>query len=149
MACEMCGKESELYKAEVEGSIMSVCQTCAKFGKIITKPKPIQLKNKQFIHKKKSEPETIFLIIDNYNIKLKNAREKLNLKQEEVAKQIAEKESLIHAIESGKHEPDINLARKLERFYKIKLVEEHKEESTGSSKQKSEGFTIGDFIKKK
>jgi putative transcription factor len=149
MACEMCGKEGDMFKTEVEGSVMTVCQTCAKFGKIIARPKPVYIQKKQFKPQKKTEPETIFLIVNDYSEKLKNAREKLNLKQEDVAKQIAEKESLINSVESGKHEPNINLARKLENFFKIKLVEQHKEESTETKRQKSEGFTIGDFIKKK
>ena len=148
MSCELCGKGGEMFKAIVEGSEMTICQQCSKFGKVIAKPKPIQIKKKQFIKQKERKPETIFLIADNYAQLIKRAREKINLKQEEVAKRIAEKESLIHSIESGKQEPDINLARKLERFFKIKLVEEHKEEDKIITRTKSQGFTIGDLLKK-
>lgn len=149
MGCDLCGSESEMFKAIVEGSEMNVCQNCSKFGKIINKPKQnFNLKSKT-IKKKQDKPETIFLIVDNYAQLIKTAREKMKLKQEEVAKKIAEKESLIHSIESGKHEPNINLARKLERFYNIKLVEEHKEENQNIGKSNASGLTIGDLIKKK
>ena len=148
MGCELCGSESEMFKAIVEGSEMNVCQNCSKFGKIINKPKQnFNLKPKT-IKKKQDKPETIFLIVDNYAQLIKTAREKMKLKQEEVAKKIAEKESLIHSIESGKHEPNINLARKLERFYNIKLIEEHKEENQNIGKSNASGLTIGDLIKK-
>ncbi|MFW6233693.1 MAG: multiprotein bridging factor aMBF1 [Nanoarchaeota archaeon] len=149
MTCELCGKDGEMFKAIVEGSEMKVCSSCAKFGKIISKPKSnFQPRNKNIKYNKPKTPETIFLIVDNYHERLKNAREKMNLKQEEVAKKIAEKESLIHSVESGKHEPNINLARKLERFFKIKLVEEHKEEKNDLGKNKAQGLTIGDLLKK-
>ena len=149
MNCEMCGSEGESFKAIVEGSEMNVCKNCSKFGKIIQKPKTnIKFKSKHF-KKKQEKPENIFLIVDNYAELIKRSREKMKLKQEEVAKKIAEKESLIHSIESGKHEPNINLARKLERFFNINLVEEHKEEQKNIGKSNSSGLTIGDLIKKK
>lgn len=149
MSCELCGKEGELYKSIVEGSQMNVCQNCSKFGKIIQTPKTnIKFKPKPF-KKKQEMPETIFLIVDNYAELIKRSREKMKLKQEEVAKKIAEKESLIHSIESGKHEPNINLARKLERFFDINLVEEHKEEQKNIGKTNAGSLTIGDLIKKK
>lgn len=145
----MCGKESKMFKAVIEGSVITVCQECSQFGKIIEKPKQNFNFKPKNIKKKQEVPETIFLIVDNYAELIKRSREKMNLKQEQVAKKIAEKESLIHSIESGKHEPNINLARKLERFFNIKLVEEHKEKNQNIGKSNASGLTIGDLIKKK
>ncbi len=62
---------------------------------------------------------------------------------------INEKESLIHQIETGRFEPNIALTRKLEKFLKIKLIEEHEEIHKGKTKIKTDKFTIGDFIKVK
>ncbi len=41
MMCEMCGEEKlHLYKAVVEGSIISVCDRCKKFGEVLAIEKP-------------------------------------------------------------------------------------------------------------
>lgn len=152
MNCEMCGSETRLYKTLIEGTELNVCRECAKFGKIIA---PIRIEVKE---KKKTgttaipkgpEKETIQIIIQNYGETIKKARESLGLKQEDFAKKINEKESLIHKIETGNFEPNIDLARKLERFLKIKLIEQHEETHEKSSKAKGDGFTIGDFVKVK
>jgi len=60
-----------------------------------------------------------------------------------------EKESLIQKIESGHYEPSILLAKKIGRFLKIKLLEEHEEKHEKQSKSKTDSLTIGDFIKVK
>jgi len=46
----------------------------------------------------------------------------MNLKIKDLAKEIKEKESIMARVESGKLKPTIDLARKLERFFGIKLV---------------------------
>ena len=94
--CEMCGSNSEeLVDALVEGVMLTVCENCARYGKVIrVKPKEIKEIKKEKIEKK-SEEEIIEIIVPDYATKIMNAREKLNLKQEELAKDIAEKESVI------------------------------------------------------
>ncbi len=52
-------------------------------------------------------------------------------------------------MESGKFEPSIKLARKIEKFLNIKLIEQHEEQHAGIKGESGEGFTIGDFIKVK
>jgi len=71
----------------------------------------------------------------------------LRLKQEEFAKKLNEKESLIQKIESGHFEPSIGLAKKIGRFLKIKLVEEYEEVHEKQVRSKTGSFTIGDIIK--
>jgi len=34
-ACEMCGKDSSLVKARIEGAELEVCNDCARYGQII------------------------------------------------------------------------------------------------------------------
>jgi len=155
MQCDLCGSKSELYKALVEGTELNVCGKCSKFGKIIEaiKTEKEEKKNQKEQKKKKKkeempDKEILQVIVPDYAQLIKNAREKLNLKQEDFAKKINEKNNLIHLIETGKFEPNIDLARKLEKFLKIKLVEEHEEIRLGERKKdKPETFTIGDFIK--
>ena len=144
MQCELCGSNKTLVKALIEGSTLNVCTDCSKFGKVIS-----QHKIEKIEKIKQTKPEEIEIIIDGYSKLIKNAREKLNLKQEELAKKISEKVSVIHLIETGHLEPNIDLAKKLERFLNIKLIKTIKEVSMNKKIIKSSTLTIGDIIKMK
>ena len=147
--CDLCGKEKDLVIALIENTELNVCKNCSKFGKVKRKANiftPIQ-KSKKI--EKEPEEEVTERIIKGYGKLIKDAREKLNLKQEEFAKKINEKVSLIHNIESEHHELSIKLAQKIEKFLKIKLIEETKLENPEFKTTKSERFTIGDIIKPK
>lgn len=143
-SCEMCGKNDKLFRTMVEGAEMMLCKDCSRFGKVLAAPKII-IKKEAIRQKQESKPEIIEVIVPDYGKIVKERREKLGLKQEELAKKINEKESLIHKIESGAFEPGIMLARKLEGFLKIKLIEKSEEESVMPAK-KSGPVTIGDVI---
>ncbi|TKJ17361.1 TIGR00270 family protein [Candidatus Woesearchaeota archaeon B3_Woes] len=147
--CDMCGKETRLRAALIEGTELNVCEKCGKFGKTIRKNNYIHQTKKTRIKEKEIEEEVIERIVKDYGNLIKDAREKINLKQEDFAKKINEKVSLIHNIESGHHEPNIKLAQKIEKFLKIKLIEEGKLEKTELKTTKSETLTIGDLIKLK
>ena len=71
----------------------------------------------------------------------------LNLKQEELAQKIAEKVSVIHKVESKHLRPSLALAKKLEHFLNIKLIEKYKEEKTKTLDFTDSALTIGDLIK--
>jgi putative transcription factor len=157
--CDMCSSPDKTYKIEVEGSILNVCEKCASFGKVVGKVKQeMPEKKKKKLEKAaeklaeekaRKETETIQIITPNYSSIIRKAREKQGLKQEELAKKIAEKESVIHKLESGIITPAIPLARKLEKFLRIKLVETVEMGSSDSSEKKSgfDGLTLGDLIK--
>jgi len=150
--CEICGQETELVIAEIEGMDMSVCHKCAQFGQIKNIPKIKTELSKKISHKPiHSEPhlEIIETIVPDYSQKIKKARERLDLNQEDFAKKINEKESLLHKMETGSFEPSLPLAKKLEKLLGIKLIQKVEEEKIVSSKISSEGLTIGDLIKKK
>ncbi len=149
--CDMCGKETDLVVAIIEGSEMNVCSQCARFGKIIRKIKPPEPIKKEIekVGKEEPEKEIIENIVESYGKIIKEAREKLGLKQEDFAKKINEKASLIHKIESEHQKPSIDFAKKIEKFLKIKLIEEEKLEKIKLDKSDSESFTIGDIIKLK
>lgn len=151
--CDMCGEEIGCpLVASIEGVELSVCNKCAKFGKVIRKTKTLvkeEKTKKDFVRNVPQREKIIQILVEDYSTKIKNAREKASLKQEDFAKKINEKASLIHNIESGKFEPSIKLARKIEKFLNIKLIEQHEEQHTGIKGESGEGFTIGDFIKVK
>lgn len=148
--CEVCGKEQLLIKADVEGSVLSVCKECASFGKIITAR---QLLNIHLVQKKSSYqtvPEITEEIVEDAGEKVKNAREKRSMTQEELARKLAERESIVQKIESGTFSPNLELAKKIERALHIVLIEKIQEEiPVADEGKKSTGFTIGDFLAKK
>jgi len=149
MQCDMCGAGRELVKAKIEGSVLDVCKHCARFGEIVRVPRSVSLHKKRPILKKK-EDEKIAIIVPNYYTLIKNAREKMGLKQEDAAQKLAERESLYHKIETGRLKPSLGLAKKLERFFRIRLVEQYDDNMKAviaSAPVRKDAFTIGDMIK--
>ena len=147
MRCDMCGSEGKLYKTVIEDAQLNVCHECSKFGKVTGIVQQISDKITQKAVNKKPETEIMDIIVDDYAEKIKKKREQLGLKQEEFAKKINEKESLVQKIESGHFEPSIGLAKKIQSFLKIKLIGEHEERYEHQKATKTDTFTIGDLIK--
>jgi len=148
-SCSLCGKRfPELLNAIVEGSMLSVCEDCSKFGNVIEVKKPeIQEERRRII--KIEEPKELELVVKDFPNKIKEARELMGLKQEEVAKKIAEKESVVHKLESGHLTPSLNLVRKLENLFHIRLIYNYKEHRTKTLDLNDPSITIGDLVKKK
>lgn len=150
MNCDMCGKESNLFRTDVEGSTLNLCNECSKFGKVISAVRvQVQEKKKESKIESVKDEEFVLAITSNYGELIKSKREKLGIKQEDFAKKINEKASLIHKIEINQFEPPISLARKIEKFLHVNLIEQQELKAGKLDKAKSEGFTIGDFIKVK
>jgi putative transcription factor len=147
----MCGKVGDLFTVKVEGTTLDVCSDCARFGTIISEPKrglPILNRSRPQIRR----PEVTFIIVETFGEKIKIAREDLGLTQEEFSKKLNEKSSIMQKIETGHVEPTIDQARKFEKILKIKLVEEFVESGQvpiEAHREKTEGFTMGDFLKKR
>lgn len=147
--CEMCGKEGELVDAIVEGTMINVCINCSNYGKVITINQPV-IDRKVEMKKETENAGYVEVVVDNYSELVKKSREKKELKQEELAKAIAEKESVIHQLESGKLKPNFKLAQKLEVFLGIKILDKaelaRKEEKEVDFRDSD--LTIGDLISK-
>jgi putative transcription factor len=142
VTCELCGNSGNLIKAIIEGSLLNVCENCAKFGKAII-IKQAQLPSKQI---KQKTTELINVINQDYPRLIKEAREKLGLKQEDLAKKINEKLSIIHKLEIGQLQPTILLAKRLEKTLNIHLIEVY-EETHENLNLKDKELTIGDLVK--
>lgn len=144
----MCGKDTDLYKTDVEGSILNLCRECSKFGKVVSFARPLSKKEPtlraQPIEKK---DESYITIIEDFGQKIKQTRERKGITQEEFGKKINEKISIIHKIETGQFEPPIGLVRKIEKFLGITLLRKESLQAGQSSSNKEDHFTIGDFIK--
>jgi len=146
MLCDMCGSPGKLFKTIVEGTELSVCQECSRFGKVVG---VIEQSTKPIAKTESEEPETevMELLVEDYAEKIRKKRESLGLNQEEFAKKLNEKESLIQKIESGHFEPPIGLAKRIGKVLQLRLVEGYEEQHEKQPRPKVEGFTLGDFIK--
>ena len=142
--CEMCGSEGETVLALIEGVELNVCSKCAAFGKQIKRPVVKNGKTRP-AKQKKPEKEIIEQVKYDFAKIIRDKREKMGLKQEEFAKFLSEKESIIQKIETGDYTPSLSLARKIEKQLGIVLVEQVEVESK-ELKSDSEQLTIGDMI---
>src|SRR3989344_1266952 len=124
MQCDLCGNQTKLYNAVVEGSIVDVCNSCLKFGKELEKKDNFDVEKLIKVKKRIKEEETDFLS-GNYNEIIKKSREKLNLTQEELAKKINERLHAIQKLEKKSMKPNDKLIRKLESFFGVKLTEKY------------------------
>ncbi len=148
MQCDMCGKEDKLYLVKIEGTELSVCRDCSRYGVVLSKPKEQpKVKKKKIV--KEEKPEIIESVVDNFNKLIKSKREQLGLKQDELAAKLAERVSLLQKIETGSFTPSLDMARKLEKNLGIRLIEKIEDKSVPLEKQKGKKLTIGDVIKLK
>ena len=106
-------------------------------------PKPVR----RFEPVEEEKKNVIWIVGSDFAEKIRKKREKLGLKQEDFAKRISEKESVVHKLETGEFTPSLKLARKLEVLLGIKLIESYEEEEKITAKGETEEFTIGDVIK--
>jgi len=122
--CEICGKKApKLTEITIDSANFKVCKACASFGPTIQRAaiaaSPKLVSRTPYI----VSPGPEFTLDTDYPKIIKEARVKCNMSQEDLAKALSEKESVIHRLETGKLNPSLSLARKLERFLRIKLVE--------------------------
>jgi len=86
-------------------------------------------------------------LVDDVAQRVRVSRGKLGLSQEDLAKRVKEKLSVIQKIETGKINPDIRLCRELEHELKVKLlIPQTETEEVPKSPPPSE-VTLGDIIK--
>lgn len=155
MECEICGKTLSEHpkRVKIDGSIMTVCDECAKFG-IIQKEPPksrfIKRNNKKRKPKTKQQrnDEPQEELIEDYNEIIRKKRESNNWTREQLGQKINEKVSVINRIESGKMVPDTKLIKKLEKTLDIELLEKYNTDDLsqyiGSSDQ---GVKLGSIVK--
>lgn len=142
-SCELCGKTTELYRALVEGTELSVCEACSMYGRVLGRAKVIDEKREKKVSAP-AEKEIIEIIVPDFSERIRKKRQALGLKQDEFGKLISEKESVVHKLETGGIKPSLETARKLEKILKIKLVEILEEEGALAKRGGSDQFTFGD-----
>lgn len=115
-------------KVEIDGAIMVVCSGCARLGRPVggplvreTHPRPIQTGFRP-VQAPPPAPEASYEMDPDYNVKIRQAREKMGLSQEDLGRMLNEKLSVIRMLESKKLKPDAVLTRKLAHSLKVNLM---------------------------
>ncbi len=130
-ACEVCGSplRAPPNRVEIDGAVMVVCNNCARLGKQIGPPAPTpapRLRSGPRLGAPRvSAPrpvETDYEVDPDYNVIIRQAREKLGLSQEQLGSILNEKPSVIKMVESKKLKPDMTLTRKLMHELKVNLL---------------------------
>ncbi|MEM3765399.1 MAG: multiprotein bridging factor aMBF1 [Candidatus Bathyarchaeia archaeon] len=165
MRCEVCGRKihGKPIRALIEGAKLTVCGECSRHGTIIwgeeakqtpmPKLKPKATSSQKLKAQATGKAQTVFEsaleLVDDYDARVRQAREKLGLTHEELGKKINEKVSVLKKVETRKIRPDDKLAAKLEHALRIKLLvpaSQEKVQATVVSKQPSRSPTLGDLV---
>ena len=89
----MCDSEGELFKTSVEGAVMSVCKSCSKFGKVLSKV-VVSKSPKMPVKEAPVRNEIISVVVPDYSKLIKTSRERTGLTQDELANKLGEKSSM-------------------------------------------------------
>jgi putative transcription factor len=163
MSCEICGRKiiDRPNRIVVEGLQLMACHRCSEHGekvkfdieKIksgISKRSKIGSRMKKASSKKFFDNIENLEVIEDYSEKIKEGRGRMGISQEELAKYLKEKLSVVQKIETGKIIPSIKLSREIEHILKIKLLSAPKKEIENKSQvDSSSALTIGDIIQLK
>lgn len=171
--CEMCGTETSTPKTvKIEGAELDVCDSCAEFGTEVRSQESSGGSTKYSTSSSsgsgssggsssassgsggggdRSRRRDMFdemeEIAQDYDQRIRNARESAGLSQKELANDLNEKASLIRKLERGDTLPSDAVQKKLERKLDITLAEgvdaEDAEWEGGSS---SGSYTLGDVV---
>ena len=164
--CSICGGIiwGKGEKVLIEGAKITVCSSCAQYGKkIITKNSQVYKKQpsvykasvvkSNFTSKKKNILDSSMEIVSDYAKRIRDTRAYNKLNQEQFAQKLNEKPSLLRRIESGKAKPTEKLAKKIEKVYSIKLLKKVDELVVNTKKymKRDTASSLGDiaFVKKK
>ncbi len=161
--CEICGRECYSTKEiSLEGARLYACSRCAELGEPVQRIKPFQPtstsktrpvskprpSSTSYIQRRSRPEERELVPVEDFARQIRKAREQQGLAQKDIARQLHERTSIIAKLESGKMAPTISLARKLERLFKLTLLEEA--ESVDLSPVPSQSAaTLGDVVQVK
>jgi putative transcription factor len=156
--CDICGREitGQAFKVKVEGAKLLVCGRCQRLGTPYTEepavrpPAGARPYSPRMAPRKAPElPKGMaeFEIVEDYADRVRQHRMKSGLSQEELAKRVKEKLSVIQKIETGKMSPDTKLCRELEHELKIQLLVPRKEVSDVPKTAPPSEVTLGDIIR--
>ncbi len=175
--CEMCGTETtDPSRIKVEGAELDVCDSCTDFGTELqteeesstsTKYSTSSSSGSSGSNDSRSTSTTtttssggggrstdIYEDVDelgqDFDQRIRSARERADLTQDELARTLNEKASLIRKLERGETLPTDDLQRKLEAHFDIDLSAGGDVDTDGWDGDSSAGgYTLGDMVERK
>jgi len=178
--CEMCGAEtSNPNRVKIEGAELDVCDDCTEFGTEVRTEEPSSTSTKYSTSSSgsgsgsdstssgsasggstgsssggRSRRDDVYDDLEelapNYGDRIREGREAAGMSQEDLAKQLNEKASLMRKLEHGDTLPSDDVQGKIERALDIDLTvsggDTEAEWSGGSSTGE---YTLGDMVERK
>ncbi|MEI7650313.1 MAG: multiprotein bridging factor aMBF1 [Methanomicrobiales archaeon] len=164
MQCEMCGEtvRGTPKLVRVEGAELQVCSKCEKYGTEVQQVRRTDLKipargsatkpastaggaPAQTWHKRDMFDFMGGEVVDDYAVRIRNARMEKGLSQKDLAMQMKEKEHLIKKIENAELMPEDSVRKKLEKVLEIRLIDAPPEAEVEKKVPGSLTPTLGDL----
>ncbi len=146
VTCELCGETTtSVSLTRIAGTAMKVCSKCKNMGKDLEPEK-----NQQHTFRPKFRHEDIKLeVVNNYSSLINNAIHTRKIDVHILARSTNIRESTLTKYITNKIKPDVESARKIEKFLDIKLIEEFKNESYETKIEEDvKPRTLGDMFEK-
>jgi putative transcription factor len=168
----MCGAETASPKTvKIEGAELEVCSDCAELGTEVRTEESSSTSTKYSTSSDSDSGSTgggtagsggggsrsrrdmfdeMDTLADDYAERIRRARESGSQSQEELAKELNEKASLIRKLERGDVLPSDEVQRKLERTLDVELTGDGEADAEEWDAGDGEGgLTLGDMVKRK
>ncbi len=171
--CEMCGAETaNPTTIKIEGAELQVCSDCAEFGTEVQTQESSSASTKYSTGSTgsgdterssttsttssgggRSRGSDMFDAVDDlaqdYDDRIRRARESRGLSQSELANELNEKASLIRKVERGDTLPSDDLQKKIERYFDISLTAGGGDADTDWDSEVGPGnVTLGDVVER-
>lgn len=168
--CEMCGTETaDPTTIKIEGAELDVCDECVSFGTTVETQESSDSTSTKYStttsgtdqssqststsSTNSGKPDfydSVDTLAQDYDDRIRRAREQRGLTQAELADELNEKASLIRKVERGDTLPSDTLQSKLEQYLEISLTGEDSEETTEWHADEETGnYTLGDVVERK
>jgi putative transcription factor len=168
--CEMCGAEtSSPTTVEIEGAELDVCADCMDFGTEVEQQSTGTVSTKYSTDSSDGTSESSSAggsggsggsrrhdmfddmdeVVQDYDERIRTARESAGLSQKELAQELNEKASLIRKLERGASLPSDSVQSKLERKLDIVLTEGGVSDTEWEGGASTGEYTLGDVVQRK
>ncbi len=154
--CEICGRDCKSTRENsLEGACLQACNRCAQLGEPVHRTTKPSSQTRPMVKTRSSSTRyppirsrsqrRELVPVEDFTKLIRRAREERKWSQRDVANKLNERTSVITKVESGKMAPTINLARKLERLFKLTLLEETESIDLSTTPSHSTA-TLGDVV---
>ena len=169
--CEMCGAEtSSPTTVEIEGAELDVCDDCADFGTEVEQQSTGSASTKYSTDSSSGGSsgsssaggangssntrrhdmfDDMDEVVQDYDERIRDAREAAGLSQKELAQELNEKASLIRKLERAASLPSDSVQGKLERKLDITLTEGGVDDTEWEGGASTGEYTLGDVVQRK